>query len=42
MPAKRIGEGIGYYGMATSGGTSFAPMIALAVLQYLHSDLKKQ
>lgn len=35
MPAKRIGEGIGYYGMATSGGTSFAPMIALAILQSL-------
>lgn len=33
MPAKRMGEGIGYYGMATSGGTSFAPMIALAILQ---------
>jgi MFS family permease len=33
MPVKRIGEGIGFYSMATSGGTSFAPMIALAILQ---------
>ncbi|MDR7855505.1 MFS transporter [Tissierella sp.] len=33
IPAKRMGEGIGYYGMATSGGTSFAPMIALSILQ---------
>lgn len=33
MPAKRMGEGIGYYGIATSGGTSFAPMFALAILQ---------
>ncbi len=33
MPEKRMGEGIGYYGMASSGGISFAPMIALAILQ---------
>ncbi len=33
MPKSRMGEGIGYYGMATSGGTSFAPMLALAILQ---------
>ena len=34
IPAKRLGEGIGFYGLSTSGGTSFAPMIALAILQY--------
>ena len=33
IPSNRIGEGIGYYGMSTSGGTSFAPMIAIAILQ---------
>lgn len=33
MPASRLGEGVGYYGMSTSGGTAFAPMIAIAILQ---------
>ncbi|WP_077327945.1 MFS transporter [Virgibacillus siamensis] len=34
IPVKRLGEGIGYYGMATSIGTSVAPMFALALLQF--------
>lgn len=34
IPVKRLGEGIGYYGMATSIGTSVAPMFALAILQF--------
>ncbi|WP_246202520.1 MFS transporter [Virgibacillus doumboii] len=34
IPVKRIGEGIGYYGMATSVGTSVAPMFALSILQF--------
>nr|WP_286181159.1 MFS transporter [Bacillus sp. ISL-37] len=34
IPAHRLGEGIGYYGMATSVGTSLGPMLALAMLQY--------
>lgn len=33
IPAHRLGEGIGYYGMATSVGTSLGPMLALALLQ---------
>ncbi|MGG0717301.1 MFS transporter [Robertmurraya massiliosenegalensis] len=33
IPTKKLGEGIGYYGMATSVGTSIAPMIALSLLQ---------
>jgi MFS family permease len=35
IPKKRLGEGIGYYGLATSIGTSMAPMIALALLAYM-------
>ncbi|GAA0589160.1 MFS transporter [Virgibacillus siamensis] len=35
IPVKRLGEGIGYYGMATSIGTSVAPMFALAILQFI-------
>lgn len=34
IPIKRIGEGIGYYGLATSVGTSIAPMVALSLLFY--------
>ncbi|TKC15363.1 MFS transporter [Robertmurraya kyonggiensis] len=34
IPTNRLGEGIGYYGMATSVGTSIAPMLALSILQY--------
>lgn len=33
IPAHRLGEGIGYYGLATSVGTSLGPMLALALLQ---------
>ncbi len=33
IPAHRLGEGIGYYGMATSVGTSLGPMLALALLE---------
>ncbi|GGH79482.1 putative MFS family arabinose efflux permease [Pullulanibacillus pueri] len=33
IPTKRLGEGIGYFGLATSLGTSLAPMLALALLQ---------
>lgn len=33
IPKKKLGEGIGYYGLATSVGTSMAPMLALAFLQ---------
>ncbi|SFC64208.1 Predicted arabinose efflux permease, MFS family [Bacillus sp. OV322] len=32
IPSARIGEGIGYFGMATSLGTTFGPMIALSML----------
>ncbi|MEC5302568.1 MULTISPECIES: MFS transporter [Staphylococcaceae] len=32
IPEERIGEGIGYFGMATSLGTTLGPMIALSVL----------
>ncbi|MED3780051.1 MFS transporter [Heyndrickxia sporothermodurans] len=35
IPKKRLGEGIGYYGLATSIGTSMAPMVALALLATL-------
>jgi MFS family permease len=34
IPTRRLGEGIGYYGLATSVGTSIAPMVALSLLQY--------
>lgn len=34
IPTNRLGEGIGYYGLATSAGTSLAPMLALFLLQY--------
>jgi MFS family permease len=34
IPKKRIGEGVGYYSLATSIGTSFAPMLALAFLEF--------
>lgn len=34
IPTKRLGEGIGYYGLATSVGTSIAPMLALSILQF--------
>jgi MFS family permease len=33
IPTHRLGEGIGYYGLATSVGTSLGPMLALALLQ---------
>lgn len=39
IPIKRIGEGIGYYGLATSVGTSIAPMVALSVLFYYSYNL---
>lgn len=39
IPVKRLGEGIGYYGMATSIGTSVAPMFALAILQFFSYNL---
>lgn len=32
IPAERLGEGIGYFGMATSLGTTLGPMIALSIL----------
>ncbi|GGE37652.1 MFS transporter [Pullulanibacillus camelliae] len=32
LPQKRFGEGIGYFGMATSLGTSLAPMLALTLI----------
>jgi len=32
IPIERLGEGIGYFGMATSLGTTLGPMIALAIL----------
>jgi len=32
IPEERIGEGIGYFGMATSLGTTLGPMIALSIL----------
>ena len=32
IPTRRLGEGIGYFGMATSLGTSIAPMLALTVI----------
>ncbi|WP_245602120.1 MFS transporter [Peribacillus kribbensis] len=32
IPSERLGEGIGYFGMATSLGTTFGPMIALTVV----------
>jgi MFS family permease len=33
IPTQRLGEGIGYYGLATSVGTSLGPMLPLALLQ---------
>lgn len=39
IPTKRLGEGIGYYGLATSVGTSVAPMFALAILQLYSYNL---
>lgn len=39
IPIKRIGEGIGYYGLATSVGTSIAPMFALSILFYFSYNL---
>lgn len=39
IPARRLGEGIGYYGMATSVGTSLGPMLALALLQVFSFNL---
>lgn len=39
IPKNRLGEGIGYYGMATSVGTSIAPMLALSILQYWSYNL---
>lgn len=39
IPAHRLGEGIGYYGMATSVGTSLGPMLALALLQVFSFNL---
>lgn len=39
IPIKRIGEGIGYYGLATSVGTSIAPMVALSILFYYSYNL---
>ncbi|MEN3770963.1 MFS transporter [Priestia megaterium] len=32
IPEERMGEGIGYFGMATSLGTTLGPMIALSIL----------
>ncbi len=32
IPIDRIGEGIGYFGLATSLGTTFGPMIAISIL----------
>lgn len=39
IPKKKLGEGIGYYGLATSVGTSMGPMLGLAVLQYFSFNL---
>ncbi|WP_408007576.1 MFS transporter [Pseudalkalibacillus sp. A8] len=39
IPRKRIGEGIGYYGLATSVGTSLAPMLAVSILQFFSYNL---
>jgi MFS family permease len=39
IPAHRLGEGIGYYGMATSVGTSLGPMLALALLQFFSFNI---
>lgn len=32
IPLERMGEGIGYFGMATSLGTTLGPMIAISIL----------
>ncbi|WP_315906288.1 MFS transporter [Priestia koreensis] len=32
IPGNRLGEGIGYFGMATSLGTTLGPMVALSLL----------
>ncbi|WP_423409387.1 MFS transporter [Heyndrickxia sp. MSNUG] len=39
IPTHRLGEGIGYYGLATSVGTSLGPMLALALLQVFTFNL---
>ncbi|WP_257351109.1 MFS transporter [Pseudalkalibacillus decolorationis] len=39
IPTKRLGEGIGYYGLATSVGTSLAPMLAISFLHYFSYNL---
>jgi MFS family permease len=39
IPIKRLGEGVGYYGLATSVGTSLAPMLALSVLQFFSYNI---
>ncbi|MGP4105483.1 MFS transporter [Virgibacillus sp. L01] len=39
IPVKRLGEGIGYYGLATSVGTSVAPMFAISMLQLYSYNL---
>lgn len=39
IPTHRLGEGIGYYGLATSVGTSLGPMLALALLQVFSFNL---
>jgi MFS family permease len=39
IPKKKLGEGIGYYGLATSVGTSMGPMLGVAVLQYFSFNL---
>lgn len=39
IPKKRLGEGVGYYSLATSVATSMAPMFALALLAYLPFNL---
>ncbi|MGO4889304.1 MFS transporter [Anaerobacillus sp. MEB173] len=39
IPSHRLGEGIGYYSMATSVGTTLAPMFALSILQFYSYNL---
>lgn len=39
IPVKRLGEGIGYYGLATSVGTTVAPMFAISMLQLYSYNL---
>lgn len=39
VPTSRLGEGVGYFGMATSLGASFAPFAGLAVLHAFNFNM---